>query len=406
MKCSKWGRTTVVLLFIMIAPVFSHAQTAYADSVVSVCDDAHLHTAVSGGGTITFSCSGTIILNSSLIVSSNTTIDGSGQSITISGGDTVQAIVVNTSETLNLKNLTISNGGASGIYNDGGTVNIDHCIFSSNSGWGVYNYGNSGSSTTLNVINSTFTTNFSGGIQNWGNAYTATVTVDNSIFSNNSAWGIYTFGKSNLTVTDSTFSGNQYDGISNNGMANIMSSTFFSNTHSGIVSFSGSTLSTINSTFASNGEWGIVGYGMLSIINSTFSGNAWGGISNSGVLTIENTLVANSGTYGNCMKIGTMAAFSTHNLADDSTCGSSFTVSNQIKLGSLANNGGPTYTMALLPGSAAIDAGDNVTCLDPNTVANKDQRGIVRITQQDPVCDIGAYEALLDRVFLPFIRRW
>ena len=115
--------------------------------------------------------------------------------------------------------------------------------------------------------------------------------------------------------------------------------------------------------------------------------------------------VLNSKTYGDCMLFGTITVSSTHNLADDSTCGSSFAVSNKIYLGSLANNGGPTYTMALLPGSAAIDAGDNPTCLDPNTVANRDQRGIVRITQQNSVCDIGAYEALLSRAFLPLTIR-
>ncbi len=54
------------------------------------------------------------------------------------------------------------------------------------------------------------------------------------------------------------------------------------------------------------------------------------------------------------------------------------------KLGPLADNGGPTWTMALLPGSPAIDAGN--TSLAPAT----DQRGLPR-----PVglaADIGAFE--------------
>src|SRR5690606_29583266 len=51
---------------------------------------------------------------------------------------------------------------------------------------------------------------------------------------------------------------------------------------------------------------------------------------------------------------------------------------------SLQNDGGFTQTMALLPGSPAIDAGDNTAC--PAT----DQRGVTR--PQGPQCDIGAYE--------------
>jgi hypothetical protein len=52
-------------------------------------------------------------------------------------------------------------------------------------------------------------------------------------------------------------------------------------------------------------------------------------------------------------------------------------------LGPLANNGGPTFTMALLPGSPAIDAGDD-------TLTGADQRGFPRLCGQH--VDIGAYE--------------
>ena len=53
-------------------------------------------------------------------------------------------------------------------------------------------------------------------------------------------------------------------------------------------------------------------------------------------------------------------------------------------LGPLADNGGPTLTMALLPGSPAIDAGD--TSLAPAT----DQRGFPR--PAGLAADIGAFE--------------
>ena len=68
----------------------------------------------------------------------------------------------------------------------------------------------------------------------------------------------------------------------------------------------------------------------------------------------------------------------------------------------MQDNGGPTWTLALLPGSAAIDAADDAICAAA-PVNNLDQRGITR--PQGAHCDIGAYEALPPRAFLPIIMR-
>jgi uncharacterized repeat protein (TIGR01451 family) len=75
-----------------------------------------------------------------------------------------------------------------------------------------------------------------------------------------------------------------------------------------------------------------------------------------------------------------------HNLDSGNTCG--FVEPGDLQntdplLGPLANNGGPTQTHALLPGSPAIDAGGEC-------IAFPDQRGVVR--PQGAACDIGAYE--------------
>nr|BBJ47930.1 hypothetical protein SAVMC3_05590 [Streptomyces avermitilis] len=51
-------------------------------------------------------------------------------------------------------------------------------------------------------------------------------------------------------------------------------------------------------------------------------------------------------------------------------------------MGPLADNGGPTDTTALLPGSPALDAADGCPATD--------QRGVAR--PQGTACDIGAYE--------------
>ena len=63
------------------------------------------------------------------------------------------------------------------------------------------------------------------------------------------------------------------------------------------------------------------------------------------------------------------------NLLGDTSCGSDpqhFTIADPM-LGPLADNGGPTQTMALLPGSPAIDAADN-ECRAAAPVNNLDQR--------------------------------
>ena len=54
-------------------------------------------------------------------------------------------------------------------------------------------------------------------------------------------------------------------------------------------------------------------------------------------------------------------------------------------LGPLQDNGGPTFTHALLPGSPAIDHIPAENC-----EVTTDQRGVAR--PQGAACDIGAYE--------------
>jgi hypothetical protein len=86
-----------------------------------------------------------------------------------------------------------------------------------------------------------------------------------------------------------------------------------------------------------------------------------------------------------------------HNLDSDGTCLTaearqpSDLPSGTVHLGPLADNGGPTLTHALLPGSQAIDAGDDAVCADL-LVNGVDQRGVPRF--QGAHCDSGAYEAL------------
>jgi len=68
------------------------------------------------------------------------------------------------------------------------------------------------------------------------------------------------------------------------------------------------------------------------------------------------------------------------------------------KIGTLANNGGDTFTHALLSTSPAIDKVPSTLCV------TDDQRGILRVAQgsqtENTPCDIGAYERN-DMLLLP-----
>jgi predicted outer membrane repeat protein len=472
--------TLLVLLTALLAVLLTlaaPAAPAHAGGVVSVCDEAHLLAALAGGGTVTFSCSGTITLTAEIVIAADTTIDGSGQTMTISGNHAVRVFTVNSGVALNLNRLTVANGNTNdfggGILNNG-TLNVSNSTFSDNSathyGGGIHSDG------TLTANNSTFAGNHAsdgGGIANYNGTVTVdnstfdgnrvmyvgggifsfdsvdnsgTLTVSNSTFDGNSAsdvhygrgggisaegttmvsdstfsgnragtgGAIYSYGTT--TVSNSTFSGNRADeggGISAGGTTTVSNSTFSGNNATydgGGIQNSNGTVTVSNSTFSGNratdGGGGIYNHepGWVTVSNSTFSDNSagyGGGIYDHGgeaaETTLKDTIVANSSTGYNCRGYITDGG---GNLSyPDATCPG---INSDPKLGLLQDNGGPTQTMALLPGSAALDAAEDAICAAA-PVSNLDQRGIFR--PQGPHCDIGAFEAILQRAYLPIILR-
>jgi len=363
---SQWlGLTAVlVLLLASLAPITPvHADscvvTTDADSGASslrekiadpVCD------------TITFGGDYTIVLASHLSIDRNVTIDGVGHSVTISGNHAVRVFVVNSGVTLNIHNLTVANGRAN-IY-------IPPGPFEEYDGGGIHNRG------TLNVTNSVFSGNRAA--SGWGHGgaifnNAGAVTLINTTVSSNGAMfggGIYNY-KGTLNVTNSTISDNDSGG--GGGILNIEGTATLTN-----CTFSGNLQGAFGNSYLT---------ATATLTNCTFSGNPHGGIitDRGGTTTLANTIVANTDEYSNCSTRDQSTLIGSNGLADDESCGPGFTNSSSILLGPLADNGGPTQTMALLPGSAAIDAGDDAVC--PAT----DQRGVTR--PQGAHCDIGAYEA-------------
>ena len=185
----------------------------------------------------------------------------------------------------------------------------------------------------------------------------------------------------------------------------IIASTFSTNQASvgaAISKYEATTdVSIVNSTFVSNtnidNERGLVNiqFGLLSMQNSTLvapdaidscavylSGSA-------GQPAVKNSIVAGNDAGPACdLSSIPLDPSSTHNLANDTSCGTTaFTVSNRVLLGALGDYGGATQTAPLLPGSDAIQGGDAATC-EPI-----DQRGITRPQPVGAVCDIGAFES-------------
>ena len=88
-------RTKIFVAILVLLALALPASPAHAGGIVSICDEAHLLAALAGGGTVTFTCSGTIILTAEIVIAADTTIDGSGQTVTISGNQAVRVFTVN-----------------------------------------------------------------------------------------------------------------------------------------------------------------------------------------------------------------------------------------------------------------------------------------------------------------------
>ena len=282
-------------------------------------------------------------------------------------------------------------GGTSrgGDIDNGGTLSVSDSTFSLDSqylqyGGGIYNSG------TLHITNSSFTGDFA---QYGGGAIlnTGALTVDGSEFSGDSAaaaaggvlpggGAIENYPGATAAITSSTFV-NDSTGAVGGAIANLITGN----------------LVVVNSTFTQNSAQkggGIYDEDALSITNCTIVGNsAGGGISvASGAAVLNNTIVATnqtdiSGTVtGADNLIGTGGSGGLTNGVAGNIVGVA-----DPKLGPLADNGGPTQTMALLSGSPAIDAGSNVLAVGPDgKPLIGDQRGFGRIF--NGTVDIGAYE--------------
>ncbi len=366
--------------------------------------------------------------------------------------------------TVNISDLSIKNGNTAGlggainmsgdISTTGTTLTLSNVFFSNNhADFGGAIYFPRG---TLTIINSNFSGNTAGA---GGGAIVeesnGMLIVDATIFNNNTAvnrGGAMGIG-GEAHITHSSFSGNSASsgGAIEKFLAGDLvldSSIFVNNT------------ANFQSPTSGGGAFHLSDTGNVALINTTISGNHamgnGGGIFNqsatlalnnvtvtdntadsdndgigdgggiyreTGSVQVQNTIIADNfdtpGGTGMGIKIpdcsGTFLSQGYNIIGVNDGCNGFSngvnadivgTLSSPIDplLDTLADNGGPTQTHALLPGSPAINAGDPLLPGSGGLAcAATDQRGVAR--PEGTTCDIGAFEFKLWSVSLPIIIR-
>jgi predicted outer membrane repeat protein len=408
-----------------------------------------LNNAQSGGGIFN---AGVLILRSSQITDNVNADRGGG--IYNTGEATLEESGLNA-------NAADMPGGSSqlggGIYNEGSLTLIDSSLVdnwtgstSSRVGGGIYSTG------SLTVYHSSLEDNRA--FRGAGLYVSGDTLITNSQITHNGAPGTTNAGggifaaaaTGTITVLDSSVENNfatRGAGVVvlvSGGEVAIRDTTIHANTAElsggGLVVF-GSGLSLTNVTISGNsanenGGAIFVSYtGVVDLFNVTISGNTadadddgagnGGGLyletlnNDSGVARIGNTLIANNldfsdiplirapDCYGEVFSMGYNLVRALGFSFGEPPCSiAGETTGNQIGvdplLDVLADNGGPTMTHALLPGSPAQNAGDPDGCLDEDDqLLPADQRHALRNGR----CDAGAFElgGLRPQAFLPLV---
>jgi len=362
-----------------------------------------------GADTIDFSTTGTITLGGTeLAITDAVTITGPGANqLTISANNASRVFNVDDAAgsliTVAISDLTISGGSAT---DGGGIINKEQLTLTgssisgntaTNNGAGVYNYDGATLSIAGSTVSGNTATYNGGGVSSYNSG---TLSINSSTFSGNSAYsGGGIFNDDILSVIGSSISGNSAiygGGIYNEGMATITNSTLSGNsaTYGGGISNEQTmtvTSSTITGNTATQNGGGIYTIDSLTLSGNLISGNSATGLGNE---IYRDGGTANLNDYnliGDSSQTTAQALSGVSAGANDITAtsdGTDSTALASILNTTLAANGGPTLTHALLAGSPAINTGDPLFAEPPN----EDQRGTGFPRVQFGRIDVGAYE--------------
>lgn len=368
---------------------------------------------VGAGANVILAPAGTILVSTPLVIGSAVEILGDCRGGTVIDGQGKTKIMRITAGPVTLDHMTVRNGF---VNNEGGagieisassvpfTTNLRHVVIRDNKVGSAANGMSDGAGilvyaagpyarATLNLSDCTVANNTS--VNGWYGA------------------GLGLWSDTHAEITDCTFSGNQnlknYGGglSTRSGSLNISRTLFSGNSSAGegggifIQHLAPATATLTNVTFFDNhadaGGAVYVGSGGMKVVNSTFAANrsdspVYGGALAPMVeVTVENSVFSGNSAAGaplNCAGNANVRS-SGYNLSDRPAPDCSLNASGDITaraalLGPLQGNGGPSATMALLPGSPGIGTGNPAVC------PAVDQRGQPRPATGS--CDIGAYQ--------------
>jgi hypothetical protein len=357
------------------------------------------------------------------------TINGPGAaSLTIDGSGSYRPFWIDVGTEAWISGLTLANGYyytsawpwyPGGAVRNDGFLTLDHVSVVNSASAAAPGYGGYGggiySSGGLTLTNSNLYNNFAstrgGGIyvefDECSPPTTTLVLINSTVYSNSAGedgGGVYVDSdvcyqeEPTLVLNNTTVSGNA--GQNGGGVYLYYTSARLMNTTvSGNRANRGGGLATL-------ADWHqTVNLVNCTIYSNTATGNGGGmQIESSFTFNLKNTIVAGSSAGGIGPDIwGEIDSYDYNLIQNTSGATISGTVTHVITdadplLGPLADNGGRTWTHALLPGSPAIDAGSCTDIAGDPVVT--DQRGVTRINP----CDIGAYEYVA-WVYLPQVMR-
>jgi hypothetical protein len=424
---------SIVMGVLLISGPVHRSVLAVNTLCVNPLDPGHCYTSIqaavnaaSSGDTIQIA---NYTYKEAVSIGKNLTLIGSSRRYTQLDGENVRCpLTINSPAKVSVSSLYIRNGknaSGGGVYNSGtltitavtihnnyadvaggidndGTLHLDNVYLGYNGA--LYDSGglrNNGTAILNNVTVQGNTANsFGSGITNYGSLF-----INQTSFYTNtasSAGGLY--NHDTAILIDVTFKGNkatQYGGggiLNDDGVITLTNVTLSGNTAS---SYYGGGIQNAASS----------GTGKAWLVNVTLSGNSalsgGGGIyhSNNPQTYLKNTILSNN-ISGNCNNTGANLISEGYNLEDVNLCGlhatGDLTNTNPMLAPLALYPPGSLFTIALKPGSPAIDHGTNAGC--PST----DERGIHRPIDGDlngaTFCDIGAYEKTLD-IYLPIVMK-
>ena len=347
------------------------------------------------GGAISTFGSGAVVIGQS-------TLSGNSTSGSFAYGGAIYAptaaVTVNGSMLSgNLTTGSTSRGGAIAAFS--GVVTVDQSTFLGNRTSGADADGGAiwSNNGDLTVSQSAISVNYTEGINADGGAIYAVngaVKVRQSSFVQNftsstsgaSGGAIFT-NNGALTVSQSTLSGNVTEGTDASGGAIYAVE--------GAVMVSQSTLTGNQAKLSSAGAIGSFN-APVTIQNSIVAGNTDDGTAPDVRKSLNNTLTVSNSLIGRNNETGLTATGLTPGANGNLVGGNTDGTKINPLLAPLANNGGPTLTHALLPGSPAFNRGSNALAVDVtqggNPILTVDQRGSNFLRNVDGTVDMGAIE--------------